>query len=169
MTIYPKQIMDALATVRYPGTGKNVVEMQMVEDDLRIAGLHVSFTLIFDKPTDPFLKSMVKACEAAIHAYVGKEVEVEVKTRTLQAPRPDLPHLLPGVKNIIAVSSGKGGVGKWQPIWQWHWPGWDIVWACSTATSLAPVCPRCSSFPMRAPIASVSTDATSSCPSSSME
>ena len=112
MTIYPKQIMDALATVRYPGTGKNVVEMQMVEDDLRIAGLHVSFTLIFDKPTDPFLKSMVKACEAAIHAYVGKEVEVEVKTRTLQAPRPDLPHLLPGVKNIIAVSSGKGGVGK---------------------------------------------------------
>ena len=40
-------------------------------------------------------------------AYVGKEVEVEVKTRTLQAPRPDLPHLLPGVKNIIAVSSGK--------------------------------------------------------------
>ena len=112
MTIYPKQIMDALTTVRYPGTGKNVVEMQMVEDDLRIAGLHVSFTLIFDKPTDPFLKSMVKACEAAIHAYVGKEVEVEVKTRTLQAPRPDLPHLLPGVKNIIAVSSGKGGVGK---------------------------------------------------------
>ena len=97
MTIYPKQIMDALATVRYPGTGKNVVEMQMVEDDLRIAGLHVSFTLIFDKPTDPFLKSMVKACEAAIHAYVGKEVEVEVKTRTLQAPRPDLPHLHPGV------------------------------------------------------------------------
>lgn len=112
MTLYPKQIMDALATVRYPGTGKNVVEMNMVEDDLRIAGLHVSFSLIFDKPTDPFMKSMVKACQAAIHAYVGKEVEVEVKTKSLQAPRPDLPDLLPGVKNIIAVSSGKGGVGK---------------------------------------------------------
>ena len=104
--------MDALATVRYPGTGKNVVEMNMVEDDLRIAGLHVSFSLIFDKPTDPFLKSMVKACEAAIHAYVSKDVEVEIKTKSLQAPRPDLPNLLPGVKNIIAVSSGKGGVGK---------------------------------------------------------
>ena len=112
MTLYPKQIMDALATVRYPGTGKNVVEMNMVEDDLRIAGLHVSFSLIFDKPTDPFLKSMVKACEAAIHAYVSKDVEVEIKTKSLQAPRPDLPDLLPGVKNIIAVSSGKGGVGK---------------------------------------------------------
>jgi len=112
MEIYPKLIMDALATVRYPGTGKNVVEMKMVEDDLRIAGMHVSFSLIFDKPTDPFLKSMIKACEAAIHAYVSKDVEVEIKTKTLQAPRPDLPDLLPGVKNIIAVSSGKGGVGK---------------------------------------------------------
>lgn len=112
MELYPKLIMDALATVRYPGTGKNIVEMEMVEDDLRIAGMHVSFSLIFDKPTNPFLKSLVKAAEAAIHAYVSKDVEVEVKTKTLQAPRPDLPDLLPGVKNIIAVSSGKGGVGK---------------------------------------------------------
>ena len=58
-TLYPKLITDALSTVRYPGTGKNVVEMQMVEDDIRIAGLHVSFTLIFDKPTDPFMKSII--------------------------------------------------------------------------------------------------------------
>ena len=110
--LYPALIMEALKTVRYPGTGKIVVEMNMVEDDLRISGLHVSFTLIFDKPTDPFMKSMVKACEAAIHAYASKDAEVEIKTKSLQAPRPDLPDLLPGVKNIIAVSSGKGGVGK---------------------------------------------------------
>ncbi len=112
MELYPKLIMDALATVRYPGTGKNVVEMEMVEDDLRISGMHVEFSLIFDKPTNPFLKSIVKACEAAIHAYVSKDVTVEIKTKTMQAPRPELPDLLPGVKNIIAVSSGKGGVGK---------------------------------------------------------
>ena len=115
MTLYPQQIIDALKTVRYPGSGKNIVEMGMVEDDLRIAGLHVSFSLLFDKPTNPFLKSLVKAAEAAIHAYVGKEVEVEVKTKTQSTPNaeraagtPDFSNL----GNIIAVSSGKGGVGK---------------------------------------------------------
>ena len=112
MELYPQLILDALATVRYPGTGKNIVEMKMVDDDMRIAGLSVSFTLIFDKPTDPFMRSVVKAAEAAIHAYACKDAQVDIKTRALQAPRPDLPDLLPGVRNIIAVSSGKGGVGK---------------------------------------------------------
>lgn len=112
MSLYPQLIIDALKTVRYPGTGKNIVEAGMLEDDLRIAGMHVSFSLIFDKPTNPFLKSIVKASEAAIHAYVSKDVEVEIATKTLQAPRQEDEPLLPGVKHIIAVSSGKGGVGK---------------------------------------------------------
>ncbi len=112
LQLYPKLITDALATVRYPGTGKNLVEAEMLEDDLRIDGMNVSFSIIFEKDTDPFLRSVVKAAETAIHTYVSKEVNVTVNTKTLQAARPEPGKMLPQVKNVIAVSSGKGGVGK---------------------------------------------------------
>ena len=112
MTLYPKLILDALATVRYPGTGKNLVEAEMVADNLRIDGMSVSFSLIFEKPTDPFMKSMIKAAETAIHTYVSPDVQVTIATESRQAARPEPGKLLPFVKNVIAVSSGKGGVGK---------------------------------------------------------
>ena len=104
--------MDALATVIYPGNKKNLVEADMVADNLRIDGMKVSFSLIFPRDTDPFLKSTVKAAEAAIHYHVSKEVEVTIATEYLSKPRPEVGKLLPNVKNVIAVSSGKGGVGK---------------------------------------------------------
>ena len=110
--IYPKLIRDALATVRYPGTGKNLIEADMVADNIRIDGNKVSFSLVFEKSTDPFMKSIVRAAEAAIHAYVSPEVEVTITTESRQAPRPEAGEMLPGVKNVIGVSSGKGGVGK---------------------------------------------------------
>ena len=112
MTLYPKLILDALATVRYPGTGKNLVEAEMVADNMRIDGMKVSFSLTFEKPTDPFMKSMVKAAETAVHTYVSPEVEVVITTESRQAARPEVGKLLPQVKNVIGVSSGKGGVGK---------------------------------------------------------
>ncbi|WP_302023022.1 iron-sulfur cluster assembly protein, partial [uncultured Duncaniella sp.] len=74
MTLYPTLITQALATVRYPGNGKNIVENSMVADDIRIDGDTVSFTLIFDKPTDPFMKSVAKAAEAAIHTHISPQV-----------------------------------------------------------------------------------------------
>ena len=49
--LYPALIIDALKNVRYPGNGKNIVELNMVEDDIRIDGNKVSFSLIFEKPT----------------------------------------------------------------------------------------------------------------------
>lgn len=112
MKLYPKLILDALATVRYPGNGKNLVEADMVADNLRIDGMAVSFSLTFEKPTDPFMKSMVKAAETAIHTYVSPEVEVTITTESRQTARPEVGKLLPEVKNVVAVSSGKGGVGK---------------------------------------------------------
>ena len=103
MTLYPKLILDALATVRYPGTGKNLVEAEMVADNMRIDGMKVSFSLTFEKPTDPFMKSMVKAAETAIHTYVSPEVEVVITTESRQAARPEVGKLLPQVKNVICL------------------------------------------------------------------
>lgn len=112
MTIYPQLIIDALKTVRYPGNGKNLVEAEMVEDDIRIDGMKVSFSIIFPKATDPFRKSVMKAAEAAVKLYVSKECEVTVKEKVVEQPAAEEERVLKNVKHIIAVSSGKGGVGK---------------------------------------------------------
>ena len=128
MTLYPKLIMDALATVTYAGTKKNLVESEMVADTPSVAApshdgepWKVKVVLEFPRDTDPFLKSTVKATEAAIKYHCASvfggsaaeiPVEVTIETEFKSKPRPKADQLLPGVKNIIAVSSGKGGVGK---------------------------------------------------------
>ena len=112
MTLYPKLITDVLKQVIYPGTKKSIIESEMLADDVRIDGQKVSFTLIFPRETDPFLKSTLKAVEAQLHYSLGKDIEVSINTEFRSAPHPEVGKLLPEVKNIIAVSSGKGGVGK---------------------------------------------------------
>lgn len=112
MTIYPNLIRKALETVIYPGSKKNLVASNMLGDDIVITGKKVRLTLTFPRETDPFLKSTVKAAEAAIHYHIAPDIEVDVLTEFASKPRPEVGKLLPNVKNIIAVSSGKGGVGK---------------------------------------------------------
>jgi ATP-binding protein involved in chromosome partitioning len=114
MNLYPQLILDALAKVRYPGAGKNIVESGMVDDNIRIDGNRVSFTLIVEKSNDPFIKSVVKAAETAILTCISPEIDIKgrISVRSLQDARPEPEKLLPEVKNIIAVASGKGGVGK---------------------------------------------------------
>jgi len=114
MEITNQTILDALIHVRYPGTGKDIISSGMVQDNIRIEGNKVSFSLIFEKPNDPFAKSVAKAAEQAILTYVGENVEIKgnIELITKEAPKPKPTEILPNVKNIIAVSSGKGGVGK---------------------------------------------------------
>ena len=112
--LYPQLILDALANVRYPGTGKDIISSGMVADDIHIDGNKVSFSIIFDKPTDPFMKSLIKSAETAITTFIGDFVDIKGNISAIvRNPRPEKPaNPLPGVKNIIGVSSGKGGVGK---------------------------------------------------------
>ncbi len=114
MNLYPKLILDALAHVRYPGTGKDIVSAGMVQDNIRIDGKKVSFSLIFDKPNDPFAKSVAKAAEQAILTYISEEVEIKGNINIVfkEQVKSKPVSILPNVKNIIAVFSGKGGVGK---------------------------------------------------------
>ena len=114
MNIYPSLILEALQHVRYPGTGKDIVSSGMVQDNIRIDGNKVSFSLIFDKPNDPFAKSVVKAAEQAILTYISPDVDIKgnINIAAKELPKPKPASILPQVKNIIAVFSGKGGVGK---------------------------------------------------------
>ena len=113
-SIYPKLILDALRNVRYPGTGQDIVEMGMVSDDIHIDGMKVNLSILFEKPNDPFIKSVVKAAETAILTYADPNIEIKgnIEVKTVQAAPTQPAKLLPQVKNIIAVSSGKCGVGK---------------------------------------------------------
>lgn len=114
MNIYPNLILEALQHVRYPGTGKDIVSSGMIQDNIRIDGNKVSFSLIFDKPNDPFAKSVVKAAEQAILTYISPDVDIKgnISIAAKELPKPKPASILPQVKNIIAVFSGKGGVGK---------------------------------------------------------
>ena len=114
MNIYPNLILEALQHVRYPGTGKDIVSSGMVQDNIRIDAKKVSFSIQFDKPNDPFAKSVVKAAEQAILTYISPDVDIKgnISIAAKELPKPKPASILPQVKNIIAVFSGKGGVGK---------------------------------------------------------
>ena len=111
--MYPQQIIDALRHVRYPGTGKDLIEGGMLEDDIRISGLEVSFSLIFEKDNDPFMKSVVKASEVAVQTYVDANAAVHIHTKfKKQNLQPAAAAPVLQAKHVIAIHSGKGGVGK---------------------------------------------------------
>ena len=108
--IVPKDVTDALRTVKYPASEEDVVALEMPQE-IRIAGQRVSFSLVFQKSNDPNIEPLVLECEKAIKKYLGEDVEIEDNIAVKFIHDMERP-VLPEVKNIIAIASGKGGVGK---------------------------------------------------------
>lgn len=114
MSYYPSLILDALRKVIHPESGQDIVTLGMVEDDIRIEGNKVSFSLLFNRPTDPMVKPIKRAVVQALKQYVGEDVDVEdsIYVKMKKREVKEIDQALPEVSNIIAVASGKGGVGK---------------------------------------------------------
>ncbi len=114
MAFYPAQVIQALKRVIHPEKGIDIVEMGMLEDDIRISGNRVSFSLLFDRPNDPLISIIKQRATAAIKEEMGPDVEINdnIFIKIRQRPKAPEKPILPGVKNVIAVASGKGGVGK---------------------------------------------------------
>lgn len=124
MSYSESQVLDALRKVEHPEKKKNIVDLKMI-NDLQIEGNEIHFSLIFDKSNDPFIKSLRKACVKSVKETLGDDALIEGNIEIVarqkvdakemdtgkQSPKQDIISL-PGVKNIIAVASGKGGVGK---------------------------------------------------------
>jgi len=106
------EILKALSNVQEPDLGKDLVTLNMVKD-IQINGNNVSFTVVLTTPACPMKDMIGNACVNAIKILVNKEAKVNVNfTSHTTSKRSDEGKVLPGVKNIIAVVSGKGGVGK---------------------------------------------------------
>ena len=107
-----EDILQALGNVQEPDLGKDIVTLNMVKD-ITIEGNHVSFTVVLTTPACP-LKDLIKNnCIKEIKNLVDKDAVVNVNfISNTTTKRSDPGSVLPKVKNIIAVVSGKGGVGK---------------------------------------------------------
>ena len=107
-----ERILEALSQVQEPDLGKDLVTLNMVKD-IQIDGNAVSFTVVLTTPACPLKDLIRNACENAVKILVDKNAIVTVNfTANVNSNRKDNQLILPNVKNIIAVGSGKGGVGK---------------------------------------------------------
>ena len=103
-----KEVRDVLSEVKYPGTSKSIVALDMVQN-IKAGDGKVEFRLVFQKANDPFVGAVKKKCEALLKEKLGyTTVEIE----TVFVHDLEKPLALEKVKHIVAISSGKGGVGK---------------------------------------------------------
>jgi ATP-binding protein involved in chromosome partitioning len=112
MAITKEQVLEALSNVDDPDLHQDLVTLKMIED-IAINGKEVSFSVVLTTPACPMKEMIQRACENAIIHYVDKEAITKINmTSNVTSSRTGKEEVLPNVKNIIAVASGKGGVGK---------------------------------------------------------
>ncbi len=105
-------VLGALKNVMEPDLGKDIVTLDMVRD-VEVSKTGVRFTVVLTTPACPLKELIRNACINAIHHLIDPALAVDVQmTSRVTSNRKDNRNLLPEVKNIIAVASGKGGVGK---------------------------------------------------------
>ncbi|MDX1548003.1 MAG: Mrp/NBP35 family ATP-binding protein [Rhodothermales bacterium] len=117
MAITPDQVLDALATVAEPERGRDLVRLGMVKG-LMVDGDRVVFTIVLKDPTAPFASEVEARCRAALREALGPDAEVQITLDSEMIGLGEVPvsggaqQAAPAVRNLIAVASGKGGVGK---------------------------------------------------------
>jgi ATP-binding protein involved in chromosome partitioning len=103
------QVLNALRYVEDPDLKKDLVTLNMIED-IRIDGNKLSFSVVLTTPACPMKDMLENACRNAIGHFISKEIEVKINMTSRVTSRPS--PTLSNIKNIIAIASGKGGVGK---------------------------------------------------------
>ncbi|MDQ3393447.1 MAG: Mrp/NBP35 family ATP-binding protein [Bacteroidota bacterium] len=111
MSITKDQVIKALSTVEDPDLKRDLVSLNMIKD-LHIESSTVSFTVVLTTPACPLKELIKKSCIEAIHGQVGAALVININMTSEVTSTRGKAQLLPQVKNIIAIASGKGGVGK---------------------------------------------------------
>jgi ATP-binding protein involved in chromosome partitioning len=112
MDFTENQVVEVLRKVIHPVSVKDIVTLNLV-NNLKIEGNKISFSLVFQSFNDPLKSSLKKACMKLIQEQLGNKAEVNIEVKTPEKPHSNTRRqYLPDVQNIIAIASGKGGVGK---------------------------------------------------------
>lgn len=112
MDVSRETVLELLQHVRHPEAGKDIVSLGMVQD-VRVTEKSISLVLKFQRINDPLKSSLKKAVVHLLSDKLGPDIHVEVEaTASVNISPPGEPKILPRVKNLVAIASGKGGVGK---------------------------------------------------------